>query len=113
MIHLPQSCNARSTAQFEAVLKQELEALPGDRLQLQPCVSQGSHLLDGGHKVMVISMAEEGDTLRVRLGVFFNSIIAGCSCADDPTPIEAIPEYCELLLTLDMGTGLAEIAMAE
>ena len=41
--------------------------------------------------------------VRIRFGLFFQSIDAGCACEDDPTPINDINEYAELELILDMA----------
>ena len=40
---------------------------------------------------------------------FDTSLIAGCSCADDPTPVEPQPEYCEVELQIEKATGLTAI----
>ncbi|MGB0712599.1 MAG: hypothetical protein ACPGUC_03460, partial [Gammaproteobacteria bacterium] len=49
-------------------------------------------------KVVVLSVtADVGDT-EVRVGVFYAGVIAGCNCADDPTPMDEENEYCELRL---------------
>lgn len=37
----------------------------------------------------------------IRVGVFFNSLIAGCSCAGDPSPADLISEFSEAMVTLE------------
>jgi hypothetical protein len=61
---------------------------------------------------MVIASEADGDRIRVRVGVFFSGIVAGCSCADDPTPVEAQNEYCELLVDIDRRATAADIGIA-
>lgn len=95
------------------MVKQEIEALPIDRLPLQRLVAQGSYALDDGRSVMVLSVRDGGEAILVTLGILFTSLIAGCSCADDPTPVEAVNEYCQLQLSLDKQTGMAEISVLE
>lgn len=107
MTKLIESLDAWGTALFNATLKREIESLPAGRLPLQQCVRQGSYALDDNFSVMVLSINDDGDAIGARIGIFFNSIIAGCSCADDPTPVETLNEYCEFRLTLDKEGGTA------
>lgn len=113
MITLPESCNAWGTPQFEAVLKRELEALSVDQLPLLQGLSTGSYVLDEKRSVLVLSMIDGGDLVRVKVGVLYSGVIAGCSCADDPTPVEATNEYCELWLTLDKPSGAGDVSLAD
>ena len=59
-------------------------------------------MLDEPHNVIILSVTQTLDIISVKIGVMYNSIIAGCHCADDPTPVDSLNEYCELLVTLDM-----------
>lgn len=70
-------------------------------LPLQPGLSHGSHVVDAEIGVMLLSAVDAGSLVRVRAGIFFSSIIAGCSCADDPTPVDKNAEYCELQFDID------------
>lgn len=101
VLKLPALLDAWNTDAFRSVLKAELEALGEDNLPLQQGLSQSSRVSDSGYKVMPISEQDEGDTIKARVGVMYQGIIAGCSCADDPTPVDEINEYCELLVTID------------
>jgi hypothetical protein len=101
VLKLPALLDAWNTDAFRSVLKAELEALGEDNLPLQQGLSQSSRVSDSGYKVMPISEQDEGDTIKARVGVMYKGIIAGCSCADDPTPVDEINEYCELLVTID------------
>jgi len=51
------------------------------------------------------------NTLRVKAGIFYEGVIGGCSCADDPTPDSALTEYCELLLEIDRATAAATVSL--
>lgn len=113
MILLPESLNAFATPEFNAVLKRELEALPVDRLPLQQGLSFSSYVVDDKRSVRVISVADTADVIRAKIGVFYHGIIAGCNCADDPTPVEALNEYCELWLNIDKRTGEAVVSLAD
>lgn len=109
MIRLPLSLQAWNSAEFAGVLKRELEALGAAQLPLQQAVATTSYALDDKLEVMVIAAAEESGRIRVRIGAFFAGIVAGCSCADDPTPVEPQAEYAELLVVIDPATAAATV----
>lgn len=111
MIFLPKSLAAWNTSQFRITLARELELLDVEQLPLQQGLTHGSHVLDDQHEVMIVSVDEIASSIHTKVGVFFNSVIAGCNCADDPTPVEALHEYCELRLTIDMRTGAATVVL--
>lgn len=112
MFGLPASAAAWGTPEFATTLAAELESLGPQSLGLQRQIARGSHLADGAFQVSVIAETEDGKHLKVRVGVFFASIIAGCSCADDPTPVEALAEYCELVVTIERGNAVAQVEPA-
>ena len=111
MITLPESLKAWDTPDFKAILKRELARLGGGRLPLQQGLSESSHALDDGIEVLVQQVSEEAGRIQAKVGIFYSGIIAGCSCADDPTPIEAQTEYCELLVAIDKATAQAEVTL--
>lgn len=108
MIRLTKAVSAWGTPAFNEVLKGEIERL-GDQLPLQQGLSAGSYSKADGLSAMIIKVDEEADLIHVKAGVFYSAIIAGCSCADDPTPIEDLPEYCELCLDIDKRTAETRI----
>ncbi|GAB4126484.1 MAG: hypothetical protein Fur0040_09120 [Sideroxydans sp.] len=108
MLELPDSVRAWRTPRFEAVLRQEL-AQQAERLPLQRALAQGNALLDTPLTVTLLDACEQEGVVRVKVGVFFQSLIAGCSCADDPTPISALNEYAELLLALRLDSARASV----
>jgi hypothetical protein len=63
--------------------------------------------------VQVLSTQEAAGRIQVHLGVLYAGIIAGCSCADDPSPLDTITEHCELVLDIDPGTGRARAALCD
>lgn len=105
MIRLSKALNAWQTPVFKAVLKEEIEHLDAALLPLQQGLAQSSHVSSDKPDVMIISVADEPDCLRVKAGLFYTGIIAGCSCADDPTPIDEINEYCEVRFDIDKKTA--------
>ncbi len=112
MLHLPLSLQSWGTTEFAAILKHEL-AQSAAKLPLQQGLSTGNHVLDMPITVMVQSVKAGTDILVVKVGVFYHSIITGCSCADDPTPISENNEYCVLRLEVDMKDAQTRITLLE
>lgn len=111
MIRLKQTLAAWGTEAFRQALKEEIGALDARLLPLQEALSRGSHSLEGRHEAVLIGAADLGATLRAKVGLFFTSIIAGCSCADDPTPRNEETEYCVLQVDIDKRTAEATVAL--
>lgn len=111
-MQLNESLQAWGNPEFEAVFKRELAAVPVDVLPLQQGMRQGGYVLDELLTVTLLSTHAEADVIRVNAGVFFSSIIPGCSCADDPTPVEPINEYCEVQVAIDRRTGEASARLS-
>ena len=111
---MPSVCLARTLAawsgpQREAVLKQELEQLDPGLLPLRAAMAQGNQVAAEPVRVLVLATGEEGDACYgARVGLLFASLIGGCQCADDPSPLEALPEYAELQIRIDRLTGAAQ-----
>jgi len=113
MIRLEQSLRAWGTPEFERVFKHELAQVGNHVLPLQQALSVGSHVTDTPPTVMVIGVIETETMLRIHAGIFFTSIIAGCSCADDPTPVSECPEHCELAVEIDRISAEAELVQID
>ncbi len=111
-IRLLESLQAWDTPQFAEVFCKEVERLPHGRLPLHLALSMGSHVVDRPPKLMLLSSDANPTHLALRAGVFFNSVIAGCSCADDPTPTEENNEYCELWFRIDRHSGITQTRIA-
>ncbi len=113
MTRLPQALGAWGTTEFSAVLKRELEGLDPKVLPLQEGVSRGSYVSGDCFEAMIITASDVGDAIVVRAGIHYRSIIAGCSCADDPTPVDELSEYCEVEILLDKTSGAARVRLLD
>ena len=111
MIQLTETLNAWGTPDFKAVLKKEIEQIDAGQLPLQQGLSTGSHVIDGKFNVMIIGVTEDAAIIRVKAGIFYSGIIAGCSCADDPTPVNEESEYCVVQLDINKQTADATVAL--
>lgn len=105
------SAQSWGTPSFESVLKREVEALPVSKLPLQRGLTATSYALDESFEAMVIGAREHGDGIRAKVGIFYSGLVAGCSCADDPMPVEAQSEYCVLRFDIDRATGEVAVAL--
>ncbi len=113
MSHMPESLRAWNTPAFKAVLKQEIEQLDAGCLPLQQGLSSSSYVTDRPFQAMIISVSEDAGLIRAKAGIFYTGIIAGCSCADDPTPIDEQTEYCVVRLDIDRDTAEATVTLLE
>jgi hypothetical protein len=109
---LPNSQQAWDTPEFSGVFCDEVKQLPIAQLPLQHALSMGSHVVDRPPQVMVLAHESSQTHLIVRAGVFFNSVLGGCNCADDPTPMDENNEYCELQFRIERHSGETEVELA-
>ena len=108
---LSKSIQAWQTPAFEQTLQTEIEALDARLLPLQQGLTQGSHALEDAFQVTIIQVTDNDACIRAKVGIFYRSIIAGCSCADDPTPVDELSEYCEVLVEIDKSTAESSIRL--
>jgi hypothetical protein len=102
---------AWGTPAFREVAKAEIEALDTDLLPLQAGLARSSHVAAGKVSAVILGGVAEAGCLRLKAGLFYAGIIAGCSCADDPTPVDEITEYCEVEFRVDVQTGEASVTL--
>lgn len=111
MIQLPNALNAWGTPEFERVLKQEIEQLDAGNLPLQQGLSVSSYVTDRPFQARIIAASETDGLIRIKAGIFYTGVIAGCSCADDPTPVDELNEYCVVQLDIDRVTAKATVSL--
>ncbi|GAO35917.1 hypothetical protein SCT_1313 [Sulfuricella sp. T08] len=111
MIRLTESLNSWGTPDFEDILKSEIEQLGADQLPLQQGLSTSSYALDDKLKVRIISLSEKAGFISAKVGIFYFGITPGCSCADDPTPVEEQAEYCVVQLDINKMTAETTVAL--
>lgn len=111
MLQLPNSLNAWGTPEFTDVLKKEAEQLDADQLPLQQGLSAGNYIVGDKFSAMILGATEDENFIHARAGIFYNSIIGGCACADDPTPVSELNEYCVVRLDIDKKTAETAITL--
>lgn len=113
MIRFAASLEAWGTPEFNDILRQEIEALEGVQLPLQEGLTSSSYALNDRISAMIIAVSDAGTTICAKVGIFYTGIMAGCSCADDPTPITRQHEYCVVQFTIDKTTADTTLLLME
>lgn len=108
---LPRTLAAWNTPDFRDAFKREIEALDADMLPLQQGLALTSSVADEPFHVVPIAAEATPGCVRVKAGVFYAGIIGGCSCADDPTPVEPQPEHCVLFFEIDRTNAEARVEL--
>lgn len=111
LIRLDKALNAWGSPAFREVLREEIERLDAGLLPLQQGLARGSQVSGTGFRVMIIQVAEASRFIHVKAGIFYSGIIAGCSCAGDPTPLDEESEYCEVRFDIDRRTGETTVTL--
>lgn len=111
MIRLPDSLAAWGSPAFESTFRREAEALDPVLLPLQQALARSSHVSPAPFQVLVRRVEAADGRIRVKAGIFYSGIIAGCSCADDPTPIDELTEYCVVEFSIDTTSGEATVTL--
>jgi hypothetical protein len=110
MIRFDKALRVWGTPDFEAVLKQEL-IHSADHLPLQQGLTHGNYVTGDPITVAINSVAETDDAICIKAGIFYQGVIGGCSCADDPTPVSESSEYCAVKLDIDKTTAATVVTL--
>ena len=113
MMHLTKTLTAWGSPDFENILKMEIEQMKADQLPLQRGLSASSYALDHNVKVIIMYVSKDESFIHVKAGIFYTGVIAGCNCADDPTPVDEQPEYCEVQLDINISTAETSIVLLD
>lgn len=105
MIRLQKALSMWGRPEFEEVLKESLRQLDSKELPLQDGLSAGSYALDKPLDVMMIGATEKKDSIEIKIGIFYRSLMPGCACAGDPTVEGEENEYCVVMVSIDKHTA--------
>jgi hypothetical protein len=111
MIKLDKSLRAFGGSDFKEIFKQEMSQLDALLLPLQQGLTIGNYVSNTPITLAIHSVSKLENCIRVKAGVFYQGIIGGCSCTDDPTPISDINEYCEVQVDIDFDTAIAQVSL--
>ena len=98
MLTLNKSLDSWGSKNFTKTLKAELESLAKGTLPLQLATTQGGIVDDSNISALINHCSEDEASIQIKVGIFFNEIVAGCNCDDDPASDNT---YCELLVSID------------
>lgn len=107
VIELPAAVSAWRAGDADAALLHALTPVIAGHALLATATEQGGRVDPASVRLSLLGVAAAGDGLR--LGVFGEEIVGGCSCGDESY---AAGFYVELMLRLDPVNGTAEIGLA-
>ena len=110
-MRMTKALRAWGSPEFTSILKSEIQQLGVELLPLQQAMTTGSYVSDSGLSAMIITMWEEAGSIRVKAGIFYSGIIAGCNCADDPSPVDETSEYCVVEFAIRKDSGEVSITL--
>ncbi len=113
MFYLNQSLQAWNSDAFNNVLKKELCSINSNLLPLQQGLTQSSYAIGKNLSATVLNVESDINYIMVKAGLFYTGIISGCNCADDPTPVDEINEYCEVLLRINKKTAETTVTLID
>jgi len=111
MLKFEKAMRAWGSKDFNVILKQEIEDIDTEQLPLQQALTTGNYVIPSRHTAMINSVTELGNVVRVSAGIFYKSVISGCSCADDPTPVNENEEYCVVRLDIDKVSAATSVTL--
>lgn len=111
MIKLPLSLQAWHTKLFNDVFKKEIKSIDASYLPLQQGLQHSSIANGENVSAIILNSVDDIDSIIVTAGLFYTGIIAGCNCADDPTPVDEINEYCEVLFRINKVTAVTTVSL--
>lgn len=101
MIYLNNILNSLNKSEIKAIAKKELQQIDSASLPLQKGLSFSSAVGDNPINFVILKIEENDEFVLIKSGIFYTGIIAGCSCSDDPTPLDEQNEYCEVLFSIN------------
>lgn len=111
MLLLKQSISAWDKDNFTEIFKTEVSHLPHASLPLQQGLTKSSYVSDEIFTPIILNSSANESSICIKAGIFYTGIIAGCSCSDDPTPLDTQNEYCEIMFTINKQSAEAEIKL--
>ena len=111
MFKLNLSLLAWDTDAFNTTFIEEVCALDEGTLPLQQGLSYSSYANSDSLTATVLNKNSDDGFLFIKSGLFYTGVIAGCNCADDPTPVDENNEYCEVLFTIDKKTAVCSVSL--
>lgn len=113
MFYLNASLKAWPHENFNKVLKKEITTIDADALPLQQGLSHSNFANAENLSATILKVQDKNSFIQVKAGLFYTGIIAGCNCADDPSPVDENTEYCEVVFSIDKETAETTVVLYE
>lgn len=111
MTYLTLSLEAWNTSAFNNVFITEICSLNEAALPLQQGLSNSSYAKADKLSATILNIDQSERNIIVKAGLFYTGVIAGCNCADDPTPENEINEYCEAIFRINKETAETTVSL--
>jgi hypothetical protein len=111
MIKLSKSLLKWNSPDFKKILKQDIQNINPTLLPLQKGLSLSSYVGESSFSAVILKITDNTDNIIIKSGFFYTGIIAGCSCSDDPSPIDEQNEYCEIQFTINKNTAETSVKL--
>jgi hypothetical protein len=111
MIKLKKSLAAWKNVDFKAIVQKEISLLDETSLPLQEGLSRANYVDASDLSILVLKTTETNTELQIKTGIFYQGIIAGCNCSDDPSPMASHTEYCEVQFSINKKTAQTEVLL--
>ena len=102
-----------AAGRIDAAFKRDIASLNPDDLSLEQAMAHGNLARGDDLSAMVIRVEDGDDHRRVHAGLFFDSRVIGCACADDPTPEQDQGEYVEAVFDVRRPDGETTVTLSE
>lgn len=113
MLKLEKSLAAWQSDNFKQIVREEIGGLDETSLPLQEGLSRANYVDASDLSVLILRITEHETQIQVKTGIFYQGIIAGCNCSDDPSPMPSHTEYCEILFEIDKKTAETKVLLLE
>lgn len=100
--------NNWNTDLFNPSLKNEIQNLKPGTLPLEKATNQGGMIDDSNITASIINSTDNNNYIQAKVGIFFNEVVGGCNCDDDPVSENT---YCEIILSINKETAEAEFSL--
>lgn len=113
MIKLTKTAQTIDLDKIKTIAKIEIENIDPASLPLQQGLTLSSYVGNTPFKAVILNVTKGDNIIKIKSGIFYTGIIAGCSCSDDPSPVDEQNEYCELQFSVDKDTAETHIKLLD
>ena len=101
---------AWGTDRFNETFKNEFRTLAGDLLTQYVKSTQGGQFDFSGLTISVLSTKDNNEAIELTVSVFFEELLAGCNCDDDPT---AVNIWARLAIKIKKSKAATFVSLVE